>query len=1542
VREVAVLEGAKSQLELNAQRHTKTKELSVVKEQEDVKLQKELTRETKVREVAVLEGAKSQLELNAQRHTETKELSAVKEQEDVKLKAVTEETTVGAVTVLEGIKKLVDLNAQRHTDIKAISVVKEQGNVTLQGDMAEVTEKREEKVQKSVKSQVDLDAQHHTDVKELSVVKEQDNVTKQTEIREEKAQKSVASKQEVDVSKLQTGATEETKVGEVTVLGVKSQLDQEAQHHTDVKEISVVKQQANVTLQRDVTKETEIREVVQKSVTSKQEVDVSKLQTGVTKETKVREVAVLEGVKSQLDQEVQHHTDVKELSIVKQQANVTLQRDVTEETEIQEKVQKSVTSKQVDVELKGASVVKEQDVTKLQTGLTKDTKVGEVTVLGVKSQLDQEVQQHTDVKKISVVKQQANVTLQRHVTEETGIQEEVQKSVTSKQEVEVAKLQTGVTEETKVGEVAVQDVKSQLHEEVQHHTDVKEISAVKEKTDIKLQKDITGETEVREVKEVKVQDDVEQDFDVKRHTNLTEVSVVKVQGDVKLQKDVTGETDVQEKTVHKSVTSKQDLDVKRHTDVAQTSVVGKQDKVKLQTELTEETKVREVTVQGVKSQVDLDAQRHTDIKEVSVVKDVTLQRDVTEETEKREEKVEKSITSQQELDIQRHIDVKELSVVKEQDVAKLQRDVTEETKLHEVTVQGVKNQQDLEIQRHTNIKESSVVKEQTDVKLQKDITGETEVREVKEAVRIQNGDKSQLDQDVQRRVAVKEQDNVRLQKDVTEETKLHEVTVQGVKNQQDLEIQRHTNIKESSVVKEQDDVKLQQGVTREILVREVSVQKDVQKQDLDIQRRTDGSETWVIKEQDHAGLQTGVTEQTSVRDGSIIHTVLKERLTITDTFGSDVITACTQGSVNNQLLLVWKAARSRNSCLKCWTYEGISSAFGPIQLEFPRDSSSKTLTLYITLKKGPHKLRPNQEDIESDDYPFSDRKLAFEVTLKEVDYSGHLSTTRLRLEEWKVAERHIKHLGLDFSNFKCLSDLSSLSSLDNNDRVESKHHTMQTYFEQYFKHYFKQLVNEGHHIICSFPIITQLASQSVLFAPSSFSFQFFTLSSGTTAGYHSHGHGDRTMLVIYGIPDKVLRATPPSPYTWNGSYIEQAALFGTFFLSHSIFLEGWLLPKLRRVNWLTAMPPVHFRLDKGGEWIAQSIPWLEGEFEGDSEYDWIRKEQSEKGLGYEWMVSDELIRKHTVNTRSKRYSIVVTTANNVILVSQNGVCAIKLFGEVDLSLTHSQRGSSSAKALWTSVISFTSEKQGGFRVEKLKLPWEFKDTSPQDSNGEGKVSALTLLKNEFEAVELVEDGTINEMNNLFTGTWPLFFSGSHGYTLSNPAFNSNGDLHFDLLCSIDDGEDDDVPNSQVYQADKSDLNTSMTIVPAKEEASALTSSVGGDISLQTSSHVKESVTTSSETFATIPSKEVHNSFSLSQTDHQLQQSRKTEEGRIPFPDEKEQAKGEGQEGYVKDSGSDVQDGEKSFAAMPKLERKASSSRSTKRSYSRLTNLLSKW
>ena len=77
------------------------------------------------------------------------------------------------------------------------------------------------------------------------------------------------------------------------------------------------------------------------------------------------------------------------------------------------------------------------------------------------------------------------------------------------------------------------------------------------------------------------------------------------------------------------------------------------------------------------------------------------------------------------------------------------------------------------------------------------------------------------------------------------------------------------------------------------------------------------------------------------------------------------------------------------------------------------------------------------------------------------------------------------------------------------------------------------------------------------------------------------------MLVIYGIPDKVLRATPPSPYTWNGSYIEQAALFGTFFLSHSIFLEGWLLPKLRRVNWLTAMPPVHFRLDKGGEWIAR-------------------------------------------------------------------------------------------------------------------------------------------------------------------------------------------------------------------------------------------------------------------------------------------------------------------------------------------------------------------
>ena len=78
-----------------------------------------------------------------------------------------------------------------------------------------------------------------------------------------------------------------------------------------------------------------------------------------------------------------------------------------------------------------------------------------------------------------------------------------------------------------------------------------------------------------------------------------------------------------------------------------------------------------------------------------------------------------------------------------------------------------------------------------------------------------------------------------------------------------------------------------------------------------------------------------------------------ERVSITNTFGFDIVTAIAQGSINNNLRTLWKLP---GSCLSEWRFEELfhaSFSAPKVQLLCDlADSRSNKVILYINLRQG--------------------------------------------------------------------------------------------------------------------------------------------------------------------------------------------------------------------------------------------------------------------------------------------------------------------------------------------------------------------------------------------------------------------------------------------------------------------------------------------------------------------------------------------------------------------------------------------------------------
>lgn len=164
---------------------------------------------------------------------------------------------------------------------------------------------------------------------------------------------------------------------------------------------------------------------------------------------------------------------------------------------------------------------------------------------------------------------------------------------------------------------------------------------------------------------------------------------------------------------------------------------------------------------------------------------------------------------------------------------------------------------------------------------------------------------------------------------------------------------------------------------------------------------------------------------------------------------------------------------------------------------------------------------------------------------------------------------------------------------------------------------------------------------------------------------------------------------------------------------------------------------------------------------------------------------------------------------HVPTISKHGVCEIIINGKVTLNLAFkggkntwswvfysaellrllTQYVRTSAVAQWSSSIYISNAGHGNGLKISTSFSHDISDDlrfiGDHDIVRPGVKDAYTLLREQLTEIVIVEDKTIKQLETYFCGLWPLFYSGTHGYTLSNAVFNSRGDLLFELESPVD-------------------------------------------------------------------------------------------------------------------------------------------------------------
>ncbi|KAF8578110.1 hypothetical protein K439DRAFT_1663900 [Ramaria rubella] len=531
----------------------------------------------------------------------------------------------------------------------------------------------------------------------------------------------------------------------------------------------------------------------------------------------------------------------------------------------------------------------------------------------------------------------------------------------------------------------------------------------------------------------------------------------------------------------------------------------------------------------------------------------------------------------------------------------------------------------------------------------------------------------------------------------------------------------------------------------------------------------------------------------------------KKRLSITDTFGFDLITTVAQGSVNDHFYRIWKSSRSGSNCLGSWTFkEFFSASFGALQIELPIDPKSHSIILYIDLLEGYLNILQNGNPIGSEKYKFSVGRLAFAMTLGFRDFTEpHVISDWLLKARKDCGEYVLKQLILDFSSATSCKDLSAFPRYGDGTDIPSKTSKDDALVWYVQRHYLPQLKQEGHDVLYSFPTWKRAGSSALIrYAPYSFDFQIFPaphegLKDISNTPENKQKLGNCNLLVIYGMIN--IKARPPSPLSrcnWRWSDCDQA-FSGMFALSRSAFLDRWLLGNLMRINKRTTLVPTLRGIRASGTWDLELVKWDEDPCNEDESCDWVQVKDRDSALQFEWKNMEERVHTHrgaVSDIRNGHASIFCETANCLVLpvVNDHGACVIQVEGSVELKIAFisgEKNWFTKATARWSAGIRLAADTPGtGLKItstSKKDIPSSSQYSPNFDMSGFKFKEPSTYLQEQFSDVVLIEEDMIRFLGSAFSEVWPLFYSNAYGYTLGNPVFNASGDLLFDLVPPID-------------------------------------------------------------------------------------------------------------------------------------------------------------
>ncbi|KZT32899.1 hypothetical protein SISSUDRAFT_469671 [Sistotremastrum suecicum HHB10207 ss-3] len=555
------------------------------------------------------------------------------------------------------------------------------------------------------------------------------------------------------------------------------------------------------------------------------------------------------------------------------------------------------------------------------------------------------------------------------------------------------------------------------------------------------------------------------------------------------------------------------------------------------------------------------------------------------------------------------------------------------------------------------------------------------------------------------------------------------------------------------------------------------------------------------------------------------------RFTGTRTFGWDIITGITQGSINEFYKRWWQFAatvvgrlpKGRNTwddletihhcCAREWTgfvstgelsENVITATFQAPRVQLSNRPGANTVIFYLVVEEGTVRLvERGKPRVDDKGHDIERWVLAFEVELELRE--SVFSDSPFHYHDHHL--HHAKQLALNFNRVVYREDLSYFQ--DDGDTIHYLLTRQKRYSFVYWiqNYYFKVLQEAGLDILYTLPFTHPENDGWHPQTPSFLTWQTYPFNYRDSCTHEGvwgvdAAIGNRNMILFLGMLGG--RTPPFGLLPWSANWvldIGKEYSQGTVVLSREIFLEGKLLSFLEEINKLTTIV-ASFPGVEDNVWYLDLIPWKNHMHKRNRACKWKAIGASTdiaNGLEYQWFNSDQWTYRHEqFGGHFKAYSVTCDTKNTLVIPTyyRRGRINLSLSGKVNLKISLdgcAEKVFSTATLQWNATISVVAEHGRALRIQvSQNIVPEFSDFTSTGlhligTEHEGDIfeDAITRLKKAFpQIIEL--DAVIHNLKDIFEGAWPLLYRGHQTLALCNPVFNHAGDLIFELQQSVEE------------------------------------------------------------------------------------------------------------------------------------------------------------